>query len=161
MILHKIFHLNQTVEDAQAGLSDVAAYRQSLGGVMRAEFTGHGISHWLVRLAPFLKANVVMSEAESTTPNTVVFRSMDGNAEIFGMITFHSIRPRLTEVDVMLDYSFRSPLLRLIDRVFGLGDRFLVRQLSAIRAHFEGVPVRVRAREVSASAMPAFALKAA
>ena len=52
MILHKIFHLQQTVEGAQANLADVAGYRDSLGGVEQAEFTGHGISHWRVRLAP-------------------------------------------------------------------------------------------------------------
>ena len=160
MILHKIFHLNQTVEYAQAQLTNVDGYRQALFGVDRAEFTGHGISHWMMRLAPFLKVNLVMTETETTTPGAVVFRSMDGNAEVFGMVTFHSIRPRLTEVDVMLDYQFRSPLLRLVDRVFGLGNRFLTRHLRAVRAHFEGSTTRTRAREVRAT-MPAFAIKAA
>ena len=160
MILHKIFHLNQTVEDAQAGLADVTGYRQSLGGVECAEFTGHGISHWRVRLAPLLKANAIVTEAETSLPGTVVFRSVDGNTEIFGMVTFHAIRPRLTEVDVMVDYTFRSPVLRLADRVFGLGNRFLVKQLRTVRAHFEGAPVQARARQISAP-MPAFALKAA
>lgn len=159
MILHKIFHLHQTVEDAQANLADVSAYRDSLGGVEQAEFTGHGISHWQVRLAPMLKANVVMTDAESAAPGTLVFRSMDGNAEIFGMVTFHSIRSRLTEVDVMLDYSFRSPVMRLVDRVFGLGDRCLVRNLRALRAHFEGAPVPTRVRQVAS--MSALTLKAA
>ena len=160
MILHKIFHLPQPVEEAQARLADVAEYRHSLGGVERAEFTGHGISHWRMRLAPFLKANVVMSEAEASAPGTLVFRSMDGNVEIFGMVTFHAIRPRLTEVDVVLDYNFRSPALRALDRAFGLGDRFLVRHLRAVRAHFEDAQAPARAHEVGA-AMSALSLRAA
>ncbi len=160
MILHKIFHLNQTLENAQSQLTDVANYRHALRGVERAEFTGHGISHWQVRLAPLVKADVVMTEAESAVPGTLVFRSMDGNAEIFGMVTFHAIRSRLTEVDVMFDYTFRSPVLRVLDRVFGLGDRFLVRHLRAIRGYFDVAPASARAREVG-TAMSAFALKAA
>ena len=160
MILHKIFHLHQSVEKAQAQLTDVSGYRHSLAGVENAEFTGRGISQWQVRLAPFIKANVVMTEAGVSEPGTVVFRSVDGNAEVFGMVTFHGVRPRLTEVDVMLDYTFRSPVLRLVDRVFGLGNRFLVRQLRAVRGHFEGAPAPARAREIGAS-MPASALKAA
>ena len=160
MILHKIFHLPQPAEEAQARLADVADYRHSLGGVERAEFTGPGISHWRMRLAPFLKANVVMSEAEAANPGNLVFRSMDGNVEIFGMVTFHAIRPRLTEVDVVLDYNFRSPALRVLDRVFGLGNRFLVRHLRAVRVHFEDAQAPARTHEMGA-AMSALSFKAA
>lgn len=160
MILHKIFHLNQSVENARLQLADLSSYRHQLDGVERMEPAGQGTTRWQLRLAPLTRVNLVVSEAESSASDTMVFKSVGGDAEVFGAVTFHAIRPRLTEVDVTLDYQFRSPALRLLDRVFGLGDRFLVQHLRSTRAHFEDVPTPARHREVGA-AMPALTLKAA
>lgn len=159
MILHKIFHLNHSVEEAQQRLADVASYRDQLDGVERLDFTGHGISHWRLRLPMGLQAKMVISDLGAETPNTAVFKTLDGNVEVFGVVTFHVIRPNLTEVDVQLNYEFRSPVARALDAMLGLGDAFLVRQLRGVRAHFEGkAPATLRE---DSPAFPGMALKAA
>ena len=159
MILHKIFHLTQSVDEAKQQLANVSAYRHRLSGVERLEFTGYGISHWRLRFPLGLSAKMVVSEIAAESGNTSVFKTLDGNMEVFGIVTFHAIRPTLTEVDVMMNYEFRSPLMRVLDRVFGLGDRFMVKHLRSVRTHFEGVTAPVA--RVSAPAFAGMALKAA
>ena len=145
MILHKIFHLSMSPEQSRQRLANVEAYRDALPGVARAEFPGHGISHWLLRLAPGLQARLVLSEMPSEINEGYIFKSLDGSAEVFGAVTFHAIKSNLTEVELMVNYEFHSLTLRLLDRVFGFGERFLVSQLRSVRARFEGTAVRAHA----------------
>ena len=144
MILHKIFHLNMSPEQAQMRLANLDTYRHQLGGVERADFPGHGISHWRLRFPLGLKARLVLSEMASEISDGYIFKSLDGNMEVFGAMSFHAIKSNLTEVELMVNYEFRSFPLRMLDRVFGLGERFVVSQLRSVRTHFEGESVSVR-----------------
>jgi uncharacterized membrane protein len=139
MMLHKIFHMNQSVEETQSRLSNVGSYRHHLDGVERADFAGHGISHWSLSLPLGFKADFVLSESEANDSDTLVFKSLDGDLELFGMIGFHSIKPGLTEVEIMMNYESRSWMFNLLDKMFNLGEFFLMNQLRRVRAHFEGI----------------------
>ncbi len=144
MILHKIFHLNMSPEQAQMRLANLDNYRRQLSGVERADFPGHGISHWRLRFPLGIKARLVLSEMASEISDGYIFKSLDGNMEVFGAMSFHAIKSNLTEVELMVNYEFRSLPLRLLDRVFGLGERFVVSQLRSVRTHFEGESVSAR-----------------
>jgi uncharacterized membrane protein len=139
MMLHKIFHMNQSVEETKRRLAEVSAYRHHLAGVERADFTGHGLSHWTLVLPFGFKADFVLNETETENEDTVVFKSLDGDLEIFGMVNFHPIKSGLTEVEVMVNYESESWFFNALDKVFNLGDYFLVKQLRRVRAHFEGI----------------------
>lgn len=138
MMLHKIFHMNQSVEEAKRRLSSVNSYRHHLEGVDRAEFTGEGTSHWSLQLPFGFKADFMLSEAMSDD-NTVVFKSLDGDIEICGMVTYSKIKNNLTEVEMTVNYESSSTFFNVLDRVFKIGDHFLVDQLRRVRAHFEGI----------------------
>ena len=144
MILHKIFHLNMSPEQAQTRLANLDHYRHQLDGVERADFPGHGISHWRLRLPFGIKARLVLSEMASEISDGYIFKSLDGNMEVFGAMSFHAIKPNLTEVELMMNYEFRSLWLRALDRAFRLGERFVVSQLRSVRTHFEGESSTVR-----------------
>ena len=139
MMLHKIFHMNQSVEETQRRLSHVGGYRHHLDGVERADFTGHGVSHWQLALPLGFRADFVMTEAPAEASNTFVFKSLDGDLEIYGVINYHQIKRNLTEVEIVLNYESNSRTFNVLDRMFNLGDRFLVRQLRCVRAHFESI----------------------
>ena len=149
MMLHKIFHLNESVGETRRLLTDVGSYRHHLGGVERAEFTGHDISQWEITLALGFKADFVLTKLDSTDRNTVVFKSLDGDLEIMGMVKFNQIRIGLTEVEVMVNYESKSLVFNLLDRMFNLGDYFMLNQLRRVRAHFESVTMPASVRTVN------------
>lgn len=148
MMLHKIFHLNNSAEETRERLFNIGSYRHHLDGVERADFTGHGISHWSVLLPLGFKADFVLTEEVSEDRNAVVFKSLDGDFEIMGLIKFHSIKAQLTEVELVVNYESTSRAFNLLDRMFNLGDYFMLNQLRRVRAHFEGIAAPVGPREV-------------
>lgn len=141
-MLHKIFHMNQSVEESKRRLSNVGSYRHHLDGVERVDFVGHGVSQWRLQLPLGFRADFTMSEA-SEEANTVMFKSLSGDLEIVGMVTFHRIKANLTEIDLTLNYESNSPLFNMLDRMLNVGDQFLVNQLRRVRAHFEGIAAPV------------------
>ncbi len=138
MMLHKIFHINQSVEETMNRLGDVSSYRHHLEGVERADVGSEGTSQWRLQLPLGFRAEFTLSEA-ATDANTVVFRSLGGDLEIVGMVTFNRIKSNLTEVDLTLNYESNSPLFNMLDRMLNVGDQYLVNQLRRVRAHFEGI----------------------
>lgn len=147
MMLQKTFHMNNSAEETRERLFNIGLYRHHLDGVERAEFTGHGISHWSVLLPLGFKADFVLTEEASDDPNTVIFKSLDGDFEIVGVIKFHAIKSQLTEVELIVSYESTSRAFNLLDRMFNLGDYFMLNQLRRVRAHFEGIAAPVVARE--------------
>ncbi len=137
-MLHKIFHMNQSVEEAKRRLSSVNSYRHHLEGVERVELTGEGTSRWALQLPFGFKADFVLSEAMSDD-NTFVFKSLDGDLEICGAISYSRIKDNLTEIEITMSYESTSLSFNMLDRVFKIGDRFMVEQLRRVRAHFEGI----------------------
>ena len=149
MMLHKIFHMNQSADETRRRLFDIGSYRHHLDGVERADFTGHGLSHWSVLLPLGFKADFVLTEEVSDDRNVVAFKSLDGDLEIMGVINFYSIRPGLTEIEIVVNYESTSRVFNLLDRMLNLGDYFMLNQLRRVRAHFEGIAAPVVAPSMS------------
>lgn len=143
MMLHKIFHMNQSVEETRRRLANVSSYRHHLDGVEQADFANDGSSQWRLLLPLGFRADFTLSEA-SAEENTVVFKSVDrGDLEVMGMISFHAVKPNLTEIDLVINYESSSSLFNLLDRMLKVGDHFVVNQLRRVRAHFEGIAAPV------------------
>ena len=139
MMLHKIFHMNQSVAETKRRLSDVGGYRHHLDGLECAEKKAHGVSQWRLLLPLGFRADFALTAVASEDPNAIMFKSDGGNLQIVGMVTFQQVTANLTEVDITLDYESSSPLFNVLDRALKIGDHFLVNQLRRIRAHFEGI----------------------
>ena len=147
MMLHKIFHMNQSVEETMRRLSDVSGYRHHLDGVERADFDQQGGSTWRLLLPLGFRAEFSLTAMEGDEPNTMMFTSHGGDLEVVGMVTFQSIKPGLTEVDLTINYESASPLFNVLDRMLNVGDQFLINQLRRVRAHFEGIAAPAAHRE--------------
>ncbi len=139
MMLHKIFHMNQSVSESKRRLADVSGYRHHLDGLERADKKAGGVSNWRLLLPLGFRAEFSLVSMETEDPNTVVFKSEGGDLEVVGMVTFQQIKPNLTEIDVTVNYESSSALFNVLDRALKIGDHYLVNQLRRIRAHFEGV----------------------
>ena len=139
MMLHKIFHMNQSVNETKRRLADVSGYRHHLDGLERADKQANGGSQWRLLLPLGFRADFSLLTMEGEDDNTVVFKSGSGDFEVVGMISFQQIKSDLTEVDITVHYESTSPLFNVLDRALKIGDHFLVNQLRRIRAHFEGI----------------------
>ncbi len=139
MMLHKIFHMNQSVNETKRRLADVSGYRHHLDGLERADKKADGMTQWRLLLPLGFRADFALTAVETEDPDMVVFKSQGGDIEIVGMVTFSQIKPNLTEVDITVNYESTSPLFNVLDRALKIGDHFLVNQLRRIRAHFEGI----------------------
>lgn len=159
MMLQKTFHMNQSVNETKRRLANVSSYRHHLDGVEKADVSENGMSHWRLLLPLGFRADFVLSEVASEEPNTLVFKLVDGDLEVMGMVSFHAIKNNLTEVELVINYESASPLFNLMDRFLNVGDHFLINQLRCVRAHFEGIaaPVKQSAHVYSGSMKTAHA----
>ena len=139
MMLHKIFHMNQSVEETMRRLANVSSYRHHLDGVEQADLLADGVSQWRLQLPLGFRAEFTLTEVVTEDENTMVFKTVGGDLEIVGMVTFHRVKSNLTEVDLTMNYESNSPLFNMLDRMLNVGDQFLVNQLRRVRAHFEGI----------------------
>ncbi len=144
MMLHKIFHMNQSVNETKRRLANVSSYRHHLDGVEKADVSENGMSHWSLSMPLGFRADFVLSEVSSEDANTIVFKSVDGDLEVMGMVSFHAVKNNLTEVDLVINYESASPMFNLMDRMLNVGDHFLINQLRRVRAHFEGIAAPVK-----------------
>ena len=143
MMLHKIFHMNQSAAETKRRLADVSGYRHHLDGIERADKQNEGTSQWRLLLPLGFRAEFSLTALETQDSNTVLFKSGNGDFEVVGVVTFQQIKTNLTEVDITVNYESTSPLFNVLDRALKIGDHFLVNQLRRIRAHFEGIAAPV------------------
>ena len=137
--------MNQSVNETKRRLANLSSYRHHLDGVEKADLSENGMSHW--RSARFRWVSGRISCCPKFLPrdsNTVVFKSVDGDLEVMGMVSFHAVKNNLTEVDLVVNYESSSPMFKLLDRMLNVGDHFLINQLRRVRAHFEGIAAPVQ-----------------
>ena len=138
MFIQKIFHIHHNVAETKARLAKVAHLTRYLGGVKKAVLTADGVGQFACELPKGLQAHCVVVGLPTDDENQVLFQSTTGNLNVAGLIEYVPVKENLTEVQLTLEYSFTSPLSGLLDRMGHCMERFLQRQLAAIRIGVEG-----------------------
>ena len=139
MLIQKVFHVHQNPEETKARLANLHGYRRELEGFRKAVVTADGIGHFDFATGNGFEAQFSVEELPSGNPDQVLFQSTEGNIEVAGMIEFCAVRENLTEVQITLDYTIKSPIHSVLDAVTASVDRFVNQQLRRIQGHFEGV----------------------
>jgi uncharacterized membrane protein len=147
MMIQKIFHMNQSVSETRRRLENIGSYRHHLDGVDEAQGE-RGISNWKLRLPLGFKAEFKLEELTSDDENVLLFRSLGGEFNVMGSLTFHEITRGLTEIEFLVDYESSSHLFNVMDRLLNIGEHFVINQLRRVRAHFEGIAVPAAPRSV-------------
>jgi len=142
MLIQKIFHANESVEATKEKLFNLWGYRRHLSGVERACIRHDGRSLWELELGNGVAVQVDLEYFEGESENEVLFQSVDGNIQMVGTLEFTEIRDQLTEISVVLDVEFNSPIARVVDRMTDGFNRFLDRQLHGIRTYLEATKVQ-------------------
>jgi uncharacterized membrane protein len=134
MLITKIFHLHQPLNEAREQLRDLSTWSDTkaesafkfapsrTNGVSRIEFpTPNGQS-----------VTADIEEVPGTEPNHILFRSVGGDIELAGLVEFFTIRTNLTEVVLTVEYEPASRLQRAFESIGAAVDRFLNRQLAKL-----------------------------
>jgi len=137
MIIQKVLHANLTLTETREKLLNLWAYRRFLEGVEAACIRDDGHSNWNISLSNGLSVMCELEHSEGDQPNQILFRSLDGNVDLAGVIELTEIRRGLTQIDLLLEYDFQSPIARVVDRMTDGLNRSLDRNLSGIRNFFE------------------------
>lgn len=141
MLLQKIIHVHQGIEETKRRLANLHNYRRHFEGVQKALITADGVAQFDCTVANGFRAHFVLVELPTSDENQVFFRSTAGNMEVAGLIEFFEIRPGLTEVQLTLEYSIKSPVHSVVDRLGGGVERFVNRQLRRLQAVLDGCPL--------------------
>jgi uncharacterized membrane protein len=139
MLLQKTFHIHQSAAETRNRLANIGSYRHQLLGVQQATLTADGVGHFEFWTRPGRTVSVDLAEVPDDVPDRVLFRSVGGSADVAGTVEFFEVKENLTEIVLTVDYTLKSTLLRMIDRVVLGVDHFLNRQLERIQMHFDGV----------------------
>jgi len=67
----------------------------------------------------------------------VLFRSTGGGTELCGLMELLPVRDHLTEVQLTLEYEIPSPLGRALDRLLGMMNRRVNRQILEMRRQLD------------------------
>jgi len=144
MLIHKIFHLRQPVQEARERLRELGTWSGSGNDieVRCSEIESEGIGRLEFKSPHGQRVSADIEEVPGADPNRILFRSVGGTVELAGMIELFPIRANLTEVTLTVEYEVVSPLQKAIDSLSMAFDRFLNRQLAHIeRARAAGNPV--------------------
>jgi hypothetical protein len=141
MLLQKIIHVRQGLEDTKSRLANLHNYRRHFEGVQKALITAEGVAQFDCTMQNGFRAHFVLVELPTEEENQVFFRSTAGNVDVAGLIEFFEIRPGLTEVQLTVEYSLKSPVQSLLDSVTGGVERFVNQQLRRLQAVMDGNPL--------------------
>jgi hypothetical protein len=136
MLIQKTFHLGMKGEIARGKLLNLREYRNELVDVEQATVDAEGVAHFDFHLSYGLRGKVDLVRAPGDNPAQLLFRSRGGNLDVLGVLECFEIKPDLTEIVLTLDYSFISPVARLVDYLSRSMERFIDEQLERIETHF-------------------------
>jgi hypothetical protein len=138
MFIQKTFHVQRGLEETRKSLRKIHLYQQHLDGVKKAVVTDDGVGQFDCQLRDGRRAHCVLAELPVADPNQALFHSTAGNVDLSGMIEFVPIRDRLTEVQLTVECSFKSPIYNLFDAVTSHAEQFIDRQLSRLESLLNG-----------------------
>lgn len=146
MLLQKIFHMNQSLEECEKRLRNIQSYRHQFVRVTKSTVTSSRTLEFGFRGPLGFEAQTVVSAIKGDLPHQFAFESWGGNIELMGLVEFERVRPDCTEMTLAVHYEIRNRLYAWLDRRLGFIDAFLTAELRSLRAHFEGIAAPVRER---------------
>ncbi|HEV7405480.1 MAG TPA: SRPBCC family protein [Chthoniobacteraceae bacterium] len=138
MFIQKVLHIHRSLDETRAQLANLAGLRRRLPGVETAVITEDGTGQFDCALPRGLRVHCVLVELPTADPNQILFQSTTGNVDLSGLLEFTPVRENLTEVQITLEYGFKSPLAAICDRLFRCVEAFFLRQLAATQVQIEG-----------------------
>ena len=131
MFIQKVLHIHRSLDETRAQLSNLASFE-------------NGVGQFDCPLPRGLRVHGVLVELPTADPNQILFQSTTGNVELSGLIEFTPVRENLTEVQLTMEYGFKSPLAAMCDRLFRCVEQFFQRQLAAAQVQVEGALAAAR-----------------
>jgi uncharacterized membrane protein len=144
MFIQKVLHIHRNLDQTRSQLSNITAFRTQPHGVETAMITEGGTGQFDCALPHGLRVHCVLVELPTPDPNQILFQSTAGNVELSGLIEFAPVRENLTEVQITMEYGFKSPMAAVCDRVFRCVEEFFLRQLEAAQVQVEGALAAAR-----------------
>jgi hypothetical protein len=138
MLIQKIFHIHRNSADTRAALTGIRLFRRDPAGSKKAVLTVDGVGQFDCELPTGFRAHCVLAELPSSDPNQALFHSVEGNLEVAGLIEFIPIRENLTEVQLTLEYSFKSTFHTALDFVTHSTEHFIDRHLERLECWLDG-----------------------
>lgn len=139
MLIQKTFHVHQPLTATKARLSNLRSFRRVLEGVREAASRSEGVLRLECKVGHGFTAIVELLEIPTDDKTQTLFRSVDGNMELVGLVEYFEVKDDLTEVQITLDYSIHSSFHSALDSISASVERFVNRQLRRVRAHLAGV----------------------
>ncbi len=143
MLIQKVFHVRHGLEETKAALKNVHLYRRQLDGMKKAVLTRDGVAQFDCEMPSGVHAHCVVAELPTDDPNQALFQSTAGNLEIAGLIEFIPVRDNLTEVQLTFEYSFKSVVHALLDRLTNCTEEFLIAQLQRLQDWLDSATARI------------------
>jgi uncharacterized membrane protein len=144
MFIQKVLHIHRSLDQTRAQLSNLAALRRQVPGVKTAVLSEDGAGQFDCALPRGLRVHAVLVELPTADPNQILFQSTAGNVDLSGLIEFTPVRETLTEVQITMEYGFKSPMAAVCDRLFRCVEQFFQRQLAAAQVQVEGTLAAAR-----------------
>jgi uncharacterized membrane protein len=138
MLIQKTFHVHQSLTEAKATLTNLRSFRRIFEGLRDATFTADGVLRLEAETGNGFHARADLVELPTDEDTQTLFHAIGGNMEIAGLVEYFEIRGGLTEVQLTLNYSIKSPVHSVLDVVTASIDRFVNRQLRRLQAHLAG-----------------------
>ena len=138
MLIQKIFHVRQDLDETKARLSNFHSYRRVFEGVNASLPPEDGIARFQFVTGNGFRADVELSEMGTEDSNQTLYQSTDGNMDVLALVEYFPIRKGLTEVHLTLEYTLRSHMHSVLDAVTASVDRFINRHLRRLQMHLSG-----------------------
>ena len=129
MLIQKVFHLRQPLDEAQARLAkfqNLSDRPLNMGEVALVE---DGRRHWDAMSLLGRQGPCQFELLPTDNKHQVLFHSKGGEMEVCGLMELLPVRDHLTEVQLTLEYEIQSPLRRALDRLLGVMNRRVNRQI--------------------------------
>ncbi len=137
MMIRKIFHLHQSIEQSKERLAYLSSFYPEATGVKCLTSRLKGET-WRIKTPFGLSGPLQVTVNPANFEERVLFQGEDQNLKLIGIVQYHAIRSNLTEIEIGVYYEVRDPLLGILDRIFKLGDKLVTRQLRKLRSHLAG-----------------------
>jgi hypothetical protein len=137
MLIQKVFHIRQPIDEAQARLSKSPQLTGRFWNPGWFSGAGGGGSLWDAISMTGFQGALALELLPTEDKHQVLFRSTGEEVELCGLMELLPVRDRLTEVQLTLEYEMQSPWRRMMDRLLGVMNRRVDRQILVMQRQMD------------------------